>query len=106
MNFITTNFYVFGSIEEIALSYNAWVPYWLGCKLHDQVNKLLTFDVGFGEFWFVSTSFTKMGNITSLNWLNFFLDLYAFLKPLFLFLSLFMNLLKMWLFVKFFFREN
>jgi hypothetical protein len=97
---------VFGSIEEIALSCNAWVPYWLGCKLHDQVNKLLTFDVGFGEFWFVSTSFTKMGNITSFNWLKFLLDLYAFLKPLFLFLSLFMNLLKMWLFVKFFFREN
>jgi hypothetical protein len=97
---------VFGSIEEIALSCNAWVPYWLGYKLHDQVNKLLTFDVGFGEFWFASTSFTKMGNITSLNWLRFLLDLYFFLKPLFLFLSLFMNLLKMWLFVKFFFREN
>jgi hypothetical protein len=66
----------------------------MGCKLHDQVNKLLILDVGFGEFWFLSTSLTKMGNLTSLNRLKFLLDIYAFLKPIFLFITLFMNLLK------------
>jgi hypothetical protein len=40
---------VFGSIKDIALSCNVWVPYWVGCKLHDQVNKLLTLDVGAKE---------------------------------------------------------
>jgi hypothetical protein len=48
LNFITTIIYVFGSIEEIALCCNAWVPYWVGCKLDDQVSKLLTLDIGFG----------------------------------------------------------
>jgi hypothetical protein len=67
LTFVTTNSYVFWSIEEISLSCNAWVPHWVGCRLDNKSIKFWHWMLVGGEFWFLSTSLIRMGNFTIFN---------------------------------------